>query len=47
MAAVTIAEKLVHSHDPRVTAAMNQVAKITGNKEVAARAKAVLRGAKK
>ena len=47
VAAVTIAEKLVGSQDPRVTAAMKRVAKVTANKALAARASAIARQAAK
>ncbi len=46
LAAVTIAEKVVDRRDARVTAVMKQVAKATADKELAARANAVARGAK-
>jgi HEAT repeat protein len=41
VAAVTIAEKIASGHDTRVTAAMKQVEKMTTNKELASRAKAI------
>ena len=41
LAAVTIAEKITSAHDSGVTEVMKQVAKITTNKELAARANAV------
>ena len=47
LAAVAIAEKIAHSRDARVTAVMKQVAKLTANKELAARANAIARQAKK
>jgi HEAT repeat protein len=46
-AAVTIAEKLASSHGAQVTAVMKQVAKMTANKELAARADAAARQAEK
>jgi hypothetical protein len=46
LAAVAIAEKLVATHRVEVTAAMRQVAKLTANKKVAARANALARQAK-
>ena len=46
LAAVTIAEKVADRRDARVTAVMKQVAKVTADKELAARANAVARGAK-
>jgi hypothetical protein len=47
LAAVTIAEKLGHSHDARVTAVMKRVTRVTANKELAARSHAIVRQAKK
>jgi HEAT repeat protein len=47
IAAVAIAEKLNSSHDSRVAAVMKQVAKLSANKELAARADAVARRAEK
>ena len=47
VAAVTIAEKLADNRDARVTAVMERVAKITANKELAARANSIARQAKK
>ncbi len=46
VAAVAVAEKLAPGHDARVTAVMKQVAKTTANKELAARANSLARGAK-
>ena len=46
LAAVAIAEKIVASHGAEVTAAMKQVAKLTTNKKLAARANALARQAK-
>ena len=46
LAAVTIAEKIA-SRDARLAAVMKQVAKVTANKELAARANAIARRAKK
>jgi len=47
LAAVTIAEKVAHGRDPQVAAVMEQVAKITANQDLAARAKAVALQAEK
>jgi HEAT repeat protein len=47
LAAVAIAEKIASSHGAEVTAAMGQVAKVTANKKLAARAEAIARQAKK
>ena len=47
LAAVAIAEKIAASHGAEVTAAMKQVAKLTANKKLAARANALARQAKK
>ncbi len=47
LAAVTIAETLAHSRDARVATVMKQVAKLTANKELVARANAIARQAKK
>ncbi|MGA2064373.1 MAG: HEAT repeat domain-containing protein [Thermoguttaceae bacterium] len=46
LAAVAIAEKLAPSQDAAVTAAMKQVTKLTANKKLAARARAIARQAK-
>ncbi len=46
LAAVAIAEKIASSHGAEVTAAMTQVAKLTANEKLAARAKALARRAK-
>lgn len=46
LASVAIAEKLGASHAAAVTAAMRQVAKLTANKKLAARANALIRQAK-
>lgn len=46
LAAVAIAEKIVTGHQAEVAAAMKQVAKLTTNKKVAARANALARQAK-
>ena len=46
-AAVAIAEKLVRGHGPAVRAAMERVAKLTANQELAARAESLARRAKK
>jgi len=46
LAAVAIAEKIVTSHRAEVSAAMKQVAKLTADKKVAARANALARQAK-
>ncbi len=46
LAAVAIAEKIVSSHGGEVAAAMTQVAKLTANEKLAARAKALARQAK-
>ena len=43
LAAVTIAKKLADSRDPQVATVMKQVAKLTANKELAARANAIAR----
>ncbi len=43
-AAVSIAEKFADSRDARMTAVMQQVAKLTANKELAARAAAIAAG---
>ena len=47
LAAVAIAEKIASGHGAEVTAAMRQVAKLTANKKLAARANAIARQAKK
>ena len=47
LAAVAIAEKIAAGHGAEVTAAMKQVAKLTANKKLAARANAIARQAKK
>ncbi len=47
LAAVAIAEKIAARHGAEVAAAMKQVAKLTTNKKLAARANAIARGAKK
>jgi HEAT repeat protein len=46
LAAVAIAEKMASVHGAEVAAAMNQVAKLTANEKLAARAKALARKAK-
>ncbi|MGO9111871.1 MAG: HEAT repeat domain-containing protein, partial [Thermoguttaceae bacterium] len=47
IAAVTIAEKVAHSHDARVTAVMTRVVKMATNKELADRANSIARQAEK
>jgi hypothetical protein len=46
LAAVAIAEKIASAHGAEVAAAMSQVAKLTANEKLAARAKALTRKAK-
>ena len=47
LAAVAIAEKIASGHGAELTAAMKQVAQLTTNKKLAARANAIARKAKK
>jgi hypothetical protein len=47
LAAVAIAGKIASGHGAEVAAAMKQVAKLTTNKKLAARANAIARKAKK